>query len=500
MAEFLGDHGRKRGGHTEKRVLSVGMVASAKTRTGRVEILLLSCAAAWCVGRQGVGMMGGGCMMVFLALVTCFWQEGGNISDSRLRRCRDNVGLGCGCVLPVAMACTVGTEWRFAAICCSANVLSCAWRQRVDAGSWFVGMIVYACAACGMIAASNWGMVGHALVGGAVGVFQRGLLSGCRRTFTVAESGLVAWGMVIVLQLALRRMGTEASCGDDAQGMTEAALLGSVLVWWCGVVDGVYAAKAGRFRRLGLLFAALGSAYAFAWWRGVGCEPVAWMVHFILRRRARWGIVVAWAFSLGWVVLFVRPGQSKVSKSVARKFYHALAMAIFGGGAWCDVQLTAFASAVALGALVIGEMLRVAGTRAMRDIIEAVAGGLLDDRDGGPVVVTHLYLLLGCAAPFWAAPDPVVARGGLITLCVMDAVAAAVGTRYGRTRWPANTRTVEGTIAGVVVAGAVACALGGPWRIICVATAFAGALECVTDQIDNLVLPALYCAVVAPSP
>jgi hypothetical protein len=51
----------------------------------------------------------------------------------------------------------------------------------------------------------------------------------------------------------------------------------------------------------------------------------------------------------------------------------------------------------------------------------------LDDRDLGGLVVTHIYLLLGCAMPLWAAAlapsgaNPAMPFAGLLVLGVGDA-------------------------------------------------------------------------------
>jgi CDP-diglyceride synthetase len=90
---------------------------------------------------------------------------------------------------------------------------------------------------------------------------------------------------------------------------------------------------------------------------------------------------------------------------------------------------------------------------------------LLDERDAGKIVLTHIYLLAGCALPSLLCPTPgpgeagVGSRGGIVPyagvliLGVGDTVASIVGTFFGKWLWvPSEGRgkTVEGTVAGWV--------------------------------------------------
>lgn len=61
----------------------------------------------------------------------------------------------------------------------------------------------------------------------------------------------------------------------------------------------------------------------------------------------------------------------------------------------------ALALGAALGLLLSLEVLRCAGCPPVARVLDRYYGGFLDARDGGCVVVTHLFLLLGCAVPVW---------------------------------------------------------------------------------------------------
>ena len=69
-----------------------------------------------------------------------------------------------------------------------------------------------------------------------------------------------------------------------------------------------------------------------------------------------------------------------------------------------------------------------------------------DERDIGAIVLSHFYLLVGCAIPLWLVPRSVVvdndndanylpASAGILSVGVGDAVAAVVGTYFGQRKW-----------------------------------------------------------------
>ena len=158
---------------------------------------------------------------------------------------------------------------------------------------------------------------------------------------------------------------------------------------------------------------------------------------------------------------------------------------------------------------------------------------LVDSRDSGVALLTHLYLLLGCALPLWlhagiaggmveaassstststrpssslppsACEQTLVLLpwAGLACLAVGDSAAAAVGKALGRVRWPGTGgRTVEGSVAFFAsTAATLVFAAGRPGAsLLPLAAAVAGAtaIEAFTSQVDNLVLPVYFAAAV----
>ena len=168
--------------------------------------------------------------------------------------------------------------------------------------------------------------------------------------------------------------------------------------------------------------------------------------------------------------------------------------------------------AIAFALLVFGEVVRCCGIPVVSERLQAFMAGFADERDSGPVYITHLALLLGVAVPMWLAlsqpaDDAAAGEGGLrggggsvgllgtaateeresgailsggngpggcsglawllvsasgmVCLGLGDTAASVVGVLAGRTRLFAGSRkTVEGTLAG---AAAMLLGCAGLW-------------------------------------
>lgn len=112
---------------------------------------------------------------------------------------------------------------------------------------------------------------------------------------------------------------------------------------------------------------------------------------------------------VGWVVALVAgvplaPWLSRrfsLSKTASRKIFHLLATVMFLPAIALEREFLSLALGAALGILLALELLRCAGCPPVAAALGRYYGGFLDARDGGCVIVTHLFLLLGCAIPVW---------------------------------------------------------------------------------------------------
>lgn len=436
-------------------------------------------------------------LMLSVTIATAALKQPVYVSEPPLRRCQDQVGLACGALLPLAIAPSFPVYAMFPALAATIAVVSVAWFSRLHISTVLLTVFIYACLICTAVSVEQHGGIPHALLGALVPFIQYALALFCPYTFTTAESALVAAGMVAILQMAFQTIHIIPTCNQASlDAMTTAALMGALLVWWLGVIPAIHIIQWNVVTQFAtVFFGAIVPTYLFAWHFCAGCEPVTWVLRYISTPQ-RYMLLLWWILLLAVVIFILHPERSNTKRIVARKYYHILALAIFATGLAVDAALTRFASAVALAGLLLMEVARAGRSAHMREAVTAVTGGLVDERDEGHVIVTHLYLLVGCAWPSWRGGNA-FSGSGLATVCAMDGAAAAAGTRWGRVKWPGGRRTVEGSLVGVMCGMIVGLLCGGRWIMVGMGAIAGGGLEAFTEQIDNLVLPMAYGAVVA---
>lgn len=179
-------------------------------------------------------------------------------------------------------------------------------------------------------------------------------------------------------------------------------------------------------------------------------------------------------FCVYWVVMIAavvvatpRLLAGGVPQIMVRKAFHIVATAMFLPVTALDAEFQAVAYAVATLALVLLELARWGRWPLVGPLLERYMRQFADHRDDD-VLLTHLYLLLGCAIPLWATPvlqaDAWASAGfvpdgalrmlpfaGVLTLGLGDAAAALVGHPCGRRRWPGlEKKSFEGSLASWV--------------------------------------------------
>lgn len=334
--------------------------------------------------------------------------------------------------------------------------------------------------------------------------------------------------------------------------------------------------------------------------------PLRALVHILQVHTARrLALIAFWALVLVLTVRVKPPHTFGWRKITARKWYHLVSLVMFVPAFWEDharddaLAFLAVAQAGAFAALVVVELTRAvtmvllpsdaqrattvdrcaavadngcrAGAESGRDAAADIVTGdgasaaspppppphalqrfmaaLLDERERGRVIVSHLYLLAGCAFPFWmysaSSPLPLQlgsggggggaaalhfdeAVSGLVILGVFDSFASVGGSRFGRRHWPGSRKTLEGSLLGFISAWMAHAALHAMFASTTSATAAATAIdaaasgddggrqrgsavqlrelsvallaatlfEALTTQIDNVVLPTFYVACV----
>lgn len=301
------------------------------------------------------------------------------------------------------------------------------------------------------------------------------------------------------------------------------------------------------------ILAGLTTLGAFAVWMAYGIGgwsthspdriPAAWLRDFMAAPEHARFLLVQWPLILlvgiGYIhVAATRaegcpggyPSAAVRRKVMHRKAFHALAVALFLPPVLvAQVSFLGFCLLVATLLFIAVETCRIYRVPGFAAKLDIFVNRYLDKREDtrrGDLVLTHLYLLLGCAIPVWleglertaaglrdgeaARWDSLRLSSGILLIGVGDAFAASFGVRFGRIHWPTSHRTVEGSSAFMVsillVAGLVwSLALGheegaastapGVRQVVAYvsATFLSMLLEVYTQSIDNLVLPLYFC-------
>mmetsp|Transcript_20 Transcript_20/g.42 ORF Transcript_20/g.42 Transcript_20/m.42 type:complete len:787 (+) Transcript_20:83-2443(+) len=245
--------------------------------------------------------------------------------------------------------------------------------------------------------------------------------------------------------------------------------------------------------------------------------------------------IMAWLVVLVVFVFCIRPNDLRISQTVARKMYHALIIIIMVPVSYLDVQFMQVSLAGAFLLMFFAEAFRLADIGNLKRLMSRIFDKLIDERDEGTLILTHMYLLVGCASPLWidsvfelTSASP-VSLAGVASVGVLDAMASILGSKSAIYRWPGSKKTVQGSFLGALVCilflvflDFVLCYTPsnipfyarsktgfleygtGSWVSHVVYFSLASFLTCLfeafTCQIDNLVLPLVMYAALAMFP
>ena len=128
-------------------------------------------------------------------------------------------------------------------------------------------------------------------------------------------------------------------------------------------------------------------------------------------------------------------------------------------------------------------------------VVSAVITGL-ERRDAAPGKGALFFALSAVFCLVFFTKEIVFV--GLVVLSLLDSITTLTGVRFGRNRIY-NSKSLEGTLAGVVVTAAALCLLVPPAVALVTATVTAFA-ELVSPVDDNLVIPVVACLVLTALP
>lgn len=183
------------------------------------------------------------------------------------------------------------------------------------------------------------------------------------------------------------------------------------------------------------------------------------------------------ATGLGTVLTF-----TFVEVDTRRKVFHGMMVAMLLPTIYVDPAFLSLALVIILAIFLILDLLRASQLPPLSRPIARFLTPYVDGRDlRGPVVVSHIFLLVGCAVPLWLSLAGAVFEGeepwrnwevagrdvsmisGVVCVGMGDAAASLIGRRYGRRKWPwTGGKSLEGS-AAFAVAVTVGLVVGKMW-------------------------------------
>ena len=213
--------------------------------------------------------------------------------------------------------------------------------------------------------------------------------------------------------------------------------------------------------------------------------------------------------------------SSFVEVDTRRKVFHGMMVAMFLPTIYIDPTFCALALSLVLSVFLLLDLFRSSQLPPISRPLTYFLAPYVDGRDyRGPVIVSHIFLLIGCSTPLWLTladserrPDgwEAVSRhvsmvSGVICVGMGDAAASLVGRRFGRVKWFwGGGKTLEGSAAfalavfsGLMVAR-MWISVGGwqqlrPWWTAAGKALIAGGGASATEAVltgcnDNVVVP-----------
>jgi dolichol kinase len=217
-------------------------------------------------------------------------------------------------------------------------------------------------------------------------------------------------------------------------------------------------------------------------------------------------LIAYWLLVLLIGLLAVFNLTAYVEVDTRRKVFHGVMVAMLLPSTFVDPCACALALALILAVFLLLEAVRAGQVPPLGNALARFVAPYVDGRDlRGPVVVSHIFLLVGCAVPLWFSlaashrdasgwelahsQRDVGMLSGVICVGMGDAAASLIGRRYGRHKWSwVGGKSFEGSAAFAVavtiglIFAKVYLALGG-WEDAgpggsCIApTALASAIE-----------------------
>lgn len=208
--------------------------------------------------------------------------------------------------------------------------------------------------------------------------------------------------------------------------------------------------------------------------------------HILGSANVRLLLIGYWAAVLLIGLLAVFSLTAFVEVDTRRKVFHGVMVAMLVPSIFVDPCYCALALTLVLAVFLLLEAIRAGQVPPLGDAIGRFVAPYVDGRDlRGPVVISHIFLLIGCAVPLWFSLASIGREGkppwidweladntrevamisGVACVGMGDAAASLIGRRYGRHKWIwVGGKSLEGS-AAFVAAVTVGLVAAKAWQV-----------------------------------
>lgn len=182
------------------------------------------------------------------------------------------------------------------------------------------------------------------------------------------------------------------------------------------------------------------------------------------------------------IILVLNLTSTSIEVDTRRKVFHGIMVAMLLPTIFIDPCFISLALVLILAIFLLLDLYRASQLPPLSRPLTNFLAPYVDCRDHrGPVVISHIFLLVGCAIPLWLSMAGVPRTGsdpwvgwdiapasrdlsmisGVVCVGMGYAAASLIGRRYGRTKWYwSGGKSLEGSAAFAV---AVTIGLFGAW-------------------------------------
>lgn len=236
-------------------------------------------------------------------------------------------------------------------------------------------------------------------------------------------------------------------------------------------------------------------------WLTLHRNPIFWVIHYIIEYKMRFFLLSGWLGLMILAVIFMYVFKNSQVDTIIRKGFHGLISLVYLSGVLLDVNLLYLGTIGALCVFVLVEFVRINKIDPLSKFFNENFRAFLDNKDCGSLIITNIYLLVGCSLPLWLTPslvecDVLILLSGVLSIGIGDSAASIIGYKYGKIKWPQSNKSIEGTLSSIFAQLFIIFILKifnitlnkSLWEIMIPIT-LSSIIEALTNQVDNIVLP-----------